>query len=407
MSGTLKIHYETSKKIALSKDFEKIDGLKTQIKSWKLLDTNDFDIFHIGPTGSLQKIRLQQEWTNIYNLASSEKPIEIQIEQRNKKFNKSKDFSQEQPPNDTTDSQFVYVIGSPQNEPEESQVICIKDTNVNTEDHEKSAILHILPNEENPDDTFVECKDDIKSEQNNDKPMKKKQNKSVLDFELDDYENEIVEKKVDDDKIQILIKESQNRINELEKQLKIKSEQSKNLSCENQTVKKILNDEKFKTGQQAQMIEVLEKKIKETEQKGQKKQGSKCKSIHQGTICRSCKISPIQGRRFQCIECDNFNICEECELNLYHSNHLMFRVTEETAKMQDAQKKLLSLKIGEFMKSSNEKSQPTKQETERTKMLKELLERKDHNKIEYFLKKYEDKNDVLFYDEVCKEIGLL
>lgn len=36
-------------------------------------------------------------------------------------------------------------------------------------------------------------------------------------------------------------------------------------------------------------------------------------TIHQGTLCDVCGISPIIGSRFMCLLCHNFDLCEQCE----------------------------------------------------------------------------------------------
>lgn len=35
--------------------------------------------------------------------------------------------------------------------------------------------------------------------------------------------------------------------------------------------------------------------------------------IHNGTTCKACNMSPINGIRYKCPTCADFNLCEKCE----------------------------------------------------------------------------------------------
>ena len=45
--------------------------------------------------------------------------------------------------------------------------------------------------------------------------------------------------------------------------------------------------------------------------------------IHENIICSECKIQPITGIRFKCIQCDNFELCEFCEDIISHPHALL------------------------------------------------------------------------------------
>ena len=42
--------------------------------------------------------------------------------------------------------------------------------------------------------------------------------------------------------------------------------------------------------------------------------------IHYGIKCHNCQICPITGIRYKCIECESYDLCEECEAK-YGKNH--------------------------------------------------------------------------------------
>ena len=52
---------------------------------------------------------------------------------------------------------------------------------------------------------------------------------------------------------------------------------------------------------------------------------SKKKIIHNGIKCDNCGIFPITGIRYKCMECENFNFCENCEKNNTHP-HLFYKI---------------------------------------------------------------------------------
>ena len=59
-----------------------------------------------------------------------------------------------------------------------------------------------------------------------------------------------------------------------------------------------------------------------------------CNTIHYGIICNNCNKNPIQGIRYKCLICDNYNLCESCEElnsenNFHNPNHDFLRMRFE------------------------------------------------------------------------------
>lgn len=48
--------------------------------------------------------------------------------------------------------------------------------------------------------------------------------------------------------------------------------------------------------------------------------------IHDGVECDSCKLLPIVGFRYKCVQCPNFDLCQGCEALHRHPDHLMVRL---------------------------------------------------------------------------------
>jgi len=50
------------------------------------------------------------------------------------------------------------------------------------------------------------------------------------------------------------------------------------------------------------------------------------RTVHTGVTCDNCKISPIEGTRYKCQTCDDFDLCEKCERTTDHpSNHPLIK----------------------------------------------------------------------------------
>jgi hypothetical protein len=51
------------------------------------------------------------------------------------------------------------------------------------------------------------------------------------------------------------------------------------------------------------------------------------KMIHRGICCNRCGKENIQGIRYKCVQCMNFNLCENCENNYIHDmRHIMVKI---------------------------------------------------------------------------------
>uniref|UniRef100_A0A1L8EEH7 Putative pb1 domain protein n=1 Tax=Haematobia irritans TaxID=7368 RepID=A0A1L8EEH7_HAEIR len=49
-------------------------------------------------------------------------------------------------------------------------------------------------------------------------------------------------------------------------------------------------------------------------------------SVHIGVECDSCLMCPIVGFRYKCLQCPNFDICQNCEAKHAHGDHMMVRM---------------------------------------------------------------------------------
>ena len=56
--------------------------------------------------------------------------------------------------------------------------------------------------------------------------------------------------------------------------------------------------------------------------------------IHHGIKCNKCGMNPIVGIRYKCMECDNFNFCENCEENVGHP-HLFYKIKKNNSLLKN------------------------------------------------------------------------
>ena len=49
--------------------------------------------------------------------------------------------------------------------------------------------------------------------------------------------------------------------------------------------------------------------------------------VHEGVECDGCEMNPIRGLRFKCLDCPDFDLCEECYNKEVHKHHKLKRKT--------------------------------------------------------------------------------
>jgi len=56
--------------------------------------------------------------------------------------------------------------------------------------------------------------------------------------------------------------------------------------------------------------------------------GAEKSPIHQGSKCRNCNMSPICGVRYRCVNCLDYDLCEQCESDseAHNKNHLFLKI---------------------------------------------------------------------------------
>ena len=52
------------------------------------------------------------------------------------------------------------------------------------------------------------------------------------------------------------------------------------------------------------------------------------KVIHEKVICDGCEMNPIQGIRYRCSVCADYDFCEKCESTGIHQNHALLKIRQ-------------------------------------------------------------------------------
>ena len=74
--------------------------------------------------------------------------------------------------------------------------------------------------------------------------------------------------------------------------------------------------------------EKVEKVEKVEEVKEVEKVDKEIKTVHGSVTCDGCKTYPIKGKRFKCLECHDYDLCETCESKNLHT-HPMIRISKK------------------------------------------------------------------------------
>lgn len=73
--------------------------------------------------------------------------------------------------------------------------------------------------------------------------------------------------------------------------------------------------------------EISKSKIIQNNESNNIEGNNKSKPIHYGIVCNKCGKRDIEGKRYKCAQCANFNLCEKCENNYIHDmKHIMIRI---------------------------------------------------------------------------------
>ncbi len=56
-----------------------------------------------------------------------------------------------------------------------------------------------------------------------------------------------------------------------------------------------------------------------------KRAADQASQIHDRVSCDGCNVNPIQGIRYKCSSCPNFDLCEKCEADKSHP-HLFLKI---------------------------------------------------------------------------------
>lgn len=67
--------------------------------------------------------------------------------------------------------------------------------------------------------------------------------------------------------------------------------------------------------------------------------------MHVGVTCDGCK-KQVEGFRYKCIQCDNFDLCATCEGKGFHPDHCMIRFSVPTSIKRESFDRLAIVRDG-------------------------------------------------------------
>ena len=274
---------------------------------------------------------------------------------QNKVMNEFKKLNEIKTPYFKSQNNFIYTKGNNDNivltYQKENKELNEKINNLEKENKELKEKINNLEKENQEN---IELKEKINNLEKENQELKInletiensnfEKNKEIIRLNnlIDDLKEKLKMKKKEDNKNNIeIIKKNKDDINEFYKEnLQLMSNQLKGF-CENQFQKfqqSILNkslelNKSFLNNQKEQFYKITEEnnriykydKIQTLEDKNQKEN----KLVHKGYQCNICNQNPLLGIRYECENCNDYNLCEKCYNDVLnekqkHFNHKSF-----------------------------------------------------------------------------------
>ena len=60
-------------------------------------------------------------------------------------------------------------------------------------------------------------------------------------------------------------------------------------------------------------------------------------TVHLAVTCNECAMYPIQGTRYKCLMCQDYDLCEKCESQNIHEGHVMAKIPFFTSAFEVSQ----------------------------------------------------------------------
>jgi len=76
------------------------------------------------------------------------------------------------------------------------------------------------------------------------------------------------------------------------------------------------------------VVNVKAQKKEENEYKSTKNESQQEGKTHHGVTCDACEKQPIEGYRYKCVVCDDYDLCGSCEAAGRHPGHNMMRIAD-------------------------------------------------------------------------------
>lgn len=338
----LKLIYEDKmKKLAFHDSLRNLDNLRNLVKGIKTWNLQDFDLKVMSQNNSLKTIENDIE---LFNLPLDDKDTRFavvhvlkrelaDIKHGNRHFDEFIDYGSLNIKSEYFDDTSHYFAKNDAND----HIFINESVNDNLADDMKRLNINNEMNDHLPENNHIAKKEIVDNEQliksefmtykiKTENPEQIEQYMDIIEPEVKTEENRRVGLKPR--KRQLTDTENTENKEKKGPKLRKRLRKLKKQIVENDKKTKQLIDERFATLEN-QITELkklfnLSQKPDTTELNSQNTQ-IKCIITHYGVECDGCSTYPIVGKRFRCMTCENYDLCEVCENKCVH-NHPMMRI---------------------------------------------------------------------------------
>lgn len=105
-----------------------------------------------------------------------------------------------------------------------------------------------------------------------------------------------------------------------------------------------------------------------------------CTTAHYGVCCNSCRMFPIVGRRYKCMTCSDYDLCEACEAQCMHNHPMIRLLSQQVPKIDnvnnsiEANRKLSEQKEPQYNDTETQEESKQMQETDNDDSEKQKME---------------------------------